>query len=76
MWNIVTSSEIDENMVKDIGLFSSKWLRHRSQNLIDMGVGVPPAGMHLACIRIYLENRKKKHLPMSQGVRQKSGFRR
>ena len=36
-WNIVTSSKIDENAVKDIGLSSSKWFRHRPRKLGHVG---------------------------------------
>jgi len=37
LWNIVSSSKIDENAVKDIALPSSKWLGHRLRKLGDVG---------------------------------------
>jgi len=33
LWNIVSSSKIDENAVKDIGLPSAKWLGLRPRKL-------------------------------------------
>jgi len=45
-WNIVTSSKINENAVKDIGLPSSKWLGHRPRKLGN--VGSSPTGSDIS----------------------------
>ena len=60
--NIVTSSTIDENAVKYIGLSSSKWLGHRPQKLGDVGSSSTGNDI-LRVFGVYLQIYEKKKIP-------------